>query len=153
MKTNRRKFLSLLGVGTAAGPLAVKVATEQQVLGLTSLKYAGLSAGNPIDTYGEVGSQHVSKEAYVSPYIQANNYLKLWGKLPAFVEENLRERAKQVSNLDPDIACKKSWSLCVKISAQRERNYQNLLQQHSKQGTYQEAQSMFSKITGFQWPW
>lgn len=88
-----------------------------------------------------------------SPYVLARRYLNTFGKLPDFVEENLRDRARGVNYLDPDIACKKTWSLNVKIMAQRERNYQQLLDRYKDIGNYDSASSAFTKLTGFIWPW
>lgn len=42
--------------------------------------------------------------------------------LPDWLEEELRERNRHVGYLDPDIACKRSWSMSVKIVTQRQRN-------------------------------
>ena len=148
MKPNRRKFLSLLGVSTAAGPLAVRVAAESEVANLTALKNATFAMGTEAQSYPQ--SIEYKEE---SPYIQAQKYVKLWGKLPQFVDDNLRERAKNVSYLDPDIACKKSWSLNVKIAAQRERNYQNEIKRYVNSGNYETAQNIFRRFTGFSWPY
>ena len=154
MKANRRRFLSLLGVGTAAGPLAAKAAVEQEMLSLTSIKGMDyLSVGNAANSYPAECGQQIGKEPYKSPYQLAEQYLRLGGKLPSFVEQNVRERAKTVQYLDPDIACKRSWSLNVKIAAQRERNYTAELNRYIVTGKYEAAQSTFQKLTGFQWPW
>ena len=151
MKPNRRKFLSLLGVSTAAGPLAARVAAESEIANLTTLKGFPLSVGVEAQSYPQQAGVIGYNEE--SPYIQAQKYLKLWGKLPQFVDDNIRERAKNVSYLDTDIACKKSWSLNVKIAAQRERNYQNEIKRYVNSGAYESAQSMFRKLTGFSWPY
>jgi hypothetical protein len=143
MKPSRRKFLSLLGVSTAAGPLAVRAAAESEIANLTALKNVSLAAGVEAQSY----PQEVGDIKGESPYTQAQKYIKLWGKLPQFVDDNIRERAKNVSYLDPDIACKKSWSLNVKIVAQRERNYQNEIKRYVNSGAYESAQSMFRKLT------
>ena len=146
MTTNRRRFLSLLGIGAASAPLAAKAAVDQQMMSLTALKHSGsLMEGTPAD--------HPPIDGGKSPYVAAESYLKLWNKLPAFVERDLRERAKCVNYLDPDIACKRSWSLNVKIAHQAERNFQRLAERYSNQGKYDIAQETFKKAFGFHWPW
>lgn len=153
MKTNRRQFLSLLGVGAASAPLAAKVVADNQMASLAGLNNQILAMGVQANT-GVQGIPDASGNLeYVSPYIRVQQYLKLTGKLPEFVEVNLRQRAKNVSHLDPDIACKKSWSLNVKIITQRERNYQYELERLAISGKYDVAQTAFKKITGFEWPW
>ena len=148
MTTNRRRFLSLLGIGAASAPLAAKAAVDQQMMSLTALKHSG-SLIEGIPAQGGYPSDGGGK----SPYIAAESYLKLWNKLPAFVERDLRERAKCVNYLDPDIACKRSWSLNVKIAHQVERNFQRLAERYSNQGKYDIAQETFKKAFGFHWPW
>lgn len=152
MKANRRGFLGLLGVGVVSAPLAAKAAAEAEISNLTGLRgtqalAVGISGSTPISSGIGVGS------GCVSEYTLADNYLNLWGKLPSFVEDSLKERSKTVFHLDPDIACKKSWSLNVKIQEQRQRNFQRELIRIKRNGKYDAAQSAFQKVTGWQWPW
>ena len=151
MKTNRRRFLSLLGLSAASAPLAAKAAADSEMAALSGLKNASLAVG--VSASSGYGIPDVSQTNVISPYIQAAGYLKSFGKLPIFVENNLRERAKYVEHLDPDIVCKRSWSLNVKIAAQRERNYQREVERIQRSATYDLGQSTFKKITGFEWPW
>jgi len=55
--------------------------------------------------------------------------------------------------LIPDIACKRSWSLCVKIQEQRQRNYDSAMAYYRDLNSYGRAQAAFEKISGFKWPW
>lgn len=153
MKSNRRGFLGLLGIGAVSAPLAAKAAAEAEISKLTRLDGNKLiSAG--INTSSGIGASPIqSSEEWVSPYIKANAYLKTWGKLPDFVEYNLREKAKTIYYLDPDIACKRSWSLNVKIQEQRQRNYLMEIERYKATGKYDFAQSAFKKVTGWEWPW
>lgn len=150
MQANRRRFLSLLGLGAASAPLAAKAAADNQMMALTNLRYANLSAGHASEY---VGSLRLQSASSLSPNVAAEQYIRLIGKLPSFVEEQVRERAKNINSLDPDIACKKSWSFSVKIQTQRERNYQAEIARYSINGKYEVAQKTFKKISGFEWPW
>ena len=148
MKANRRGFLGLLGIGAVSAPLAAKAAAESEMMKLSSIHSGILSSGIEASSAPPMASAE-----FVSPYIQANNYLKLWGKLPEFVDKELRNRANSVHYLDPDIVCKRSWSLNVKIQAQKERNYHKEIERYRHSGNYAAAQSAFRKLTGWEWPW
>jgi hypothetical protein len=152
MKANRRGFLGLLGIGAVSAPLAAKAAADAEIAKLTMLRNSDVLSAGSIPSNG-YGAPCQSAEDYVSPYIKVDNYLKLWGKLPEFVESDLRERAKTVYHLDPDIACKRSWSLNAKIHEQRQRNYKMNIERYKITGKHELAQSAFKKLTGFEWPW
>lgn len=140
----RRKFLQLLGLGVASAPTAAKAYGEE----LSSLRHpAPLSNSMSLD--GGIPACH---DDY-NPILSMNNYLNLVGKIPAFQLERLRERAKVVNYLDPDLAVKRSWSLSVKIQEQQERNYKREIERYYKMGKLEKADIMFSKATGFRWPW
>lgn len=155
MQTNRRKFLSLLGVGAASAPLAAKAVSDAEVFKLSGMSQQAL-ASTGLGMYGS--SPPASSQTSSGPYvpheqrlIQASDYIKMFG-LPEVVEFELRDRAKWISSLDPDIACKKSWSMSVKLLEQRERNYQRLVERMKKQGWQQKKRSAIKTILGFEWP-
>lgn len=148
MRTNRRSFLGLLGVGTVSAPLAAKAAAEQEIASLTAL--AGQCG--PALASGS-GLSIDSMPANNDGYIKMAEYLRIFGKLPEHIERDVRDRSRYVSVLDPDIACKKSWSLCVKIAAQRERNYANEIERYQKMGWYEQTAQSFTKKMGFRWLW
>jgi len=141
--TNRRRFLALLGVGTASVPLAAKQAIEAE-----QMKLAGISGG--IGS-GRGGVEYVDDDDFKSSEA-AVNYAKLFG-VPSHVERRAREHARHIRSLDPDIACKRSWSLCVKIQEQRQRNYDSAMAYYRDLNSYGRAQAAFEKISGFKWPW
>lgn len=143
----RRRFLKLLGVGTAAAPLAAKVAAEEEVKGLTLMR--GYQAPPLAQAFNEAApSMYGGNELYA----KSVDYMRVFG-LPKHFEKQLRERAKHVHCLDPDIACKKSWSLNVKIQEQRQRNFKAQLKSYEDAGWYEKAQQNFEKVTGFRWIW
>jgi hypothetical protein len=142
---NRRSFLSLLGVSAAAGPLAVKAAADAEIGKLAGIKYNAL-ADMSLGLGGEPDGISYSQQL-----INATNYVKMFG-LPEFVEFELRDQSKWVNGLDPDIACKKSWSMSVKILEQRERNYQRAVDRMHRVSWKQEKRSVIKTILGFEWP-
>lgn len=151
MKPNRRSFLGLLGIGAVSAPLAAKAAADAEIANLTGLRRTSLlAAGRSSESYG---IPMTAADGCINPYIRAHSFIKTWGKLPDFVEDNVRERAKTVHYLDPDIACKRSWSMNAKIQEQRKRNFEYELSRYEYTGKYELAQSAFSKLTGWQWPW
>lgn len=84
--------------------------------------------------------------------IQVADYIRVFG-LPKHVEPAVRERARYIHCLDPDIACKRSWSLNVKIQEQRQRNYQRMIEGYKASGAYERAQRKFFELAGFKWQW
>lgn len=154
MKLNRRRMLTLLGVGTASAPLAAKAMADAEVSSLIGANRTGMLAlgGMSADGGGPASIGQQMKGVWESPYISSYKYIQAFG-LPAFIEENIRERAKNIYAFDPDIAVKKSWSMAAKIHEQRQRNYDRQIEQYSINGKHEMAQSAFQKITGFAWPW
>ena len=89
---------------------------------------------------------------YEKRLIGAADYIKMFG-LPEVIDFELRDQARYVNSLDPDIACKKSWSMSVKIMTQRQRNYERQVARLEKSGWRQRARSGLTKLLGFEWPW
>lgn len=143
----RRSFLKVMGIGTAAAPLAVKVAAEQEVANLTSLK--GATSTWMREPAGLVGTYQTPGESRVGLLSQ---YVRTFG-LPAYVDDALRRNAKHVSALDPDIAAKKSWSLNVKIQEQRHRNYMTQVDHYRNRDRWDGAAQSFKTLTGLDWYW
>lgn len=137
----RRKMLGLLGMT----PLAAKAAAEQEVAGLTQLRGSPLPRGrlpDPIELPGmNSRADHTSQLA---------TYVRTFG-LPAHVEREVRRQARYVTSLDPDIACKRSWSLNVKIQHQRERNVEYQIERYAERDWWQKAQKQFKVMTGLDW--
>ena len=154
MKPNRRRFLSLLGVSTAAGPLAVKAAADAEIAKLSGISQQsiastglGVSGGMPpSDGQGPIGLTHQQR------LVGAADYIKMFG-IPEVIEFELRDQSKWISSLDPDLACKKSWSMSVKILEQRQRNYNRAVERIQKTGWQQKKRQAIKTILGFEWPW
>jgi hypothetical protein len=150
MKPNRRSFLSLLGVGAAAGPLAAKVAVDSEIGKLAGIQSnlastgLGLISGGAPQAIGD-GTN------YQQQLINAANYVKMFG-LPEFVEFELKDQSKWIPSLDPDLACKKSWSMSVKIAEQRQRNYKRAVERLEKIGWQMKKRSAIKTILGYDWP-
>lgn len=156
MQANRRRFLSLLGVGAASAPLAAKVISDAEILNLTSARQAGALASGGMGLYsgGQPAAEQVSSEAFVpheQRVIKAADYVKMFG-LPKYVDAQLRDNAKYVHCLDPDIACKKSWSISVKIQEQRARNYQIGVARIQAMGWQERGRAQIKKLLGFEFP-
>lgn len=154
---NRRKFLGLFGASAAAAPLVAKQAADTAFAELTSIRGAlnGLgdsSMGMQVPC-GEP-AQCTSSEyvPYEQRLINAADHVRIFG-LPKHVDAAFRDQARYVPNLDPDIACKKSWSMSVKIMTQQERNYQRLISRISETGWQQRGRMSLKKILGFDFPW
>lgn len=117
----RRSFLRLFGSGAVAAPLAAKAAADKAVADLAgvsllpnaSLAYPSVGGGPPT-TSGQDDWKRKALRFLSRP------------DLPDWYEEVLRERALQVTSIDPDIACKRSWSMSVKIMTQRQRNLERM---------------------------
>lgn len=155
MKTNRRRFLSLLGVGAASAPLAAKAAADAEIA-----RFAGIGsniAATGLGLYSSpppagFGTSQAGTLSYQQMMIGASDYIKMFG-LPEVVEFELRDQAKWVASLDPDLAAKKSWSMSVKILEQRQRNYDRSVERMKKAGWQQKKRSAIKTLLGFEWPW
>lgn len=141
--------MRFLGAGAAGAPLLAKspaaLAGIDGGMGIgvrTAMENSGSAAGSGGIDGGTT---------WVHPSIARSNYLKLVGKLPGFVEEQLREQAKYISTLDPDIAVLRSFSLNAKVAWQRERNYERLIATAHRQGPWETAMQAFEKVAGFRW--
>lgn len=130
-------------------PIAAKSAVDAELA-----KQAGLHAANGLGMSGSYGvpagviSDNTSYENRVSDAVK---YIKAFG-VPDFMEREIRSRSRYVSALDPDIACKKSWSMSVKIMTQRQRQYDRDLEATTK-NDWLVGRSAIKKILGFDWPW
>ena len=153
MRPNRRRFLSLLGIGAAGAPLAAKAAADAEIAKLAGISQSalsttgiGLSAGMPQPVGGATGS------SYKQMMIGASDYVRMFG-VPEVIEYELRDQSKWVAALDPDLASKKSWSMAVKILEQRQRNYERSVERLKKAGWQQKKRSAIKTLLGFDWPW
>lgn len=140
----RRKFLKLMGLGAASAPIAAKATTEE----LTSLR--GSSA--PMLASG-INFSNSASPGIGNPTLDMGKYLTLFRDIPEFQLEKIKDRSKNVYHLDPDLAAKKSWSMCVKIQEQQQRNYQKEIQRYYKSGKLEQVEIAFEKVSGFRWPW
>jgi len=152
MKPNRRRFLSLLGVGTAAGPLAAKAAAESQIADMMNIKAIGAFGGVGAGLPGQPAEQSGGNVPYAKRMIGASEYVKMFG-VPQVIDEGLRQNSRWINGLDCDIACKKSWSMSVKVMTQRQRNYEKILESLHKMGWRQKSLDALKSVMGFEWPW
>lgn len=148
----RRKFLGILGVGAASAPLAAKEALDKSIGDLALRGDEGLpvvpSTGGNIGGWRERNAERSESIPKALDWIRGNN-----GKLPEHIERSYREEASYVQALDPDIACKRSWSMSVKINEQRQRNYQRNVERYLAQDERMKVRDAFEKAVGFKWPW
>lgn len=153
MQANRRRFLSLLGVGAASAPLAAKVAADSEIAKLVGARSQALaSTGLGLHDSGLPAVQSIGNGlTHQQKLIGAADYIKMFG-LPEVVEFELRDQSKWINALDPDLACKKSWSMSVKIAEQRQRNYQRAVERMQKTGWQQRKRSAIKTVLGFEWP-
>lgn len=154
MKTNRRRFLGLLGVGAAAGPLAAKAALDETIGSQAGVSMAAKAVGGLGVSYGLPSSDQKPSTPWM-PHDQrmfkSLAYIKTFG-LPEFLENQFRQQAKWVDRLDIDIAAKWSWSMAVKLQEQRQRNYQRQLAHLDYQSKWYKGKAFIEKILGFEWP-
>ncbi len=144
----RRSMLRYIGLGAVSAPSALK-SFEQEALGLAfrSRDLAvsdSLSGGQPPSTRHSNGGNIEDRR---SNYFQQLLSQRL--PLPDFIEKELRGRAKYVYSLDHDIACKRSWSLSVKIITQQERNYHRMVRERRERGSFMRQLNKFQKAFGF----
>ena len=154
MKPNRRSFLAWAGVTGAGAPLAAKAALDQAAGAVMGTTISGLGGGS-IGLPAGGPAAPMTSEKYVSYGERVHRfgaYLQTVG-VPKFVEEGLRDQARYVSALDPDIAAKRSWSMSVKIQEQRARNYNRNVERMLRSADYYRAKGALEKLLGFELPW
>lgn len=110
---NRRSFLRIL----SASPLAIKASADKAISDLAGISNANSMAPmTPMASYGATAAgENSSWKRKVLSFVAKNT-------LPEWFDDELRRRYQTVTYLDPDIAAKRTWSMCVKIATQRERN-------------------------------
>lgn len=145
----RRSFLKAFGVT----PLAAKAAAEKTMADLTMRSWM-----NPALAQGRLYGRgdtpaSASGEAGINLPIARAKYLQLMGTLPDHIDQMYREQAKHVIALDPDLASKRSWSFCVKVQEQRQRNYERTIAGIRTEGTWELAKKTFRSVSGFDWSW
>lgn len=149
-KFSRRKALGLIGTVPVGGALAAKAELDATVSSQAGLIKGILAPGGaPI---GNAYPQGYSGGDWRKPYLIAAEYAKAVG-LPEHVKSNMRERARFVDALDPDLAAKRSWSMSVKIATQRERNYQREVDRIKKDADQYRAALLLKETVGWEWPW
>lgn len=132
-------------------PLAAKAAADAEIakgVGMFSANGLGdasmrLPGGMP---------QALDDISYEKRLIGAADYIKAFG-IPQVMDYRLRDEARYVSSLDPDIACKTSWSMSVKIMTQRQRNYERAVERIKAAGWQERGRQTLKKFLGFDWPW
>lgn len=109
------------------GQLVAGAAADAEIAKLVGVNNAFGSAGLGLNGVlpSRIGETVQAGTPYIPHHqriINAADYIKLVG-LPEVLKFELRDQAKYVHSFDPDIACKKSWSMSVKIMTQQQRNY------------------------------
>lgn len=153
---SRRRMLSFLG----AAPLAARAAAQATIARLAGVGTDGLgnASHNLLPSGGPdqpaAGSMGVSQQyvPYENRVIAASNLMRVTG-IPEVIDVKLRDDARYVTFLDPDIASKWSWSMNVKIAAQRQRNYERAVQRMHRGGAHYRGLSVLKSALGFEWPW
>lgn len=131
-----------------AAPLAAKVVADEAIAEATGVKTFGwFPNANPMS-----GPQGASSSGtgplQEKPWVKALRFFKSNG-LPDWKLRSLRDEARSVHVLDPDIAAKKSWSMAVKIQEQRERNFQRLCEQSRRNLVEWGQRDEFGETNGF----
>lgn len=154
IETSRRRFFGIMGAGSIAAKATVD-SSIAELAGVTRTTGLGDSSMNLFTGAGVSDAIKGTAEpvlSYGQKAMAAAQYVKQFG-LPKALEEHMRDESKYVTCLDPDIACKASWSMSVKIMTQRERNFQKRLKMIEAQSKIQGARMVLEKVLKFEWPW
>jgi hypothetical protein len=152
MRATRRRFFGLVG----AAPLAAKATTDAEIARMIGAgDLVGLGNASLGLSYGGAPQSAPSGGPYV-PYekrlIGAADYIRMFG-VPETMEFELRDRAKHICFIEPDIANKRSWSMTVKAMTQRQRNYEREVAKIERFGWMQRGRDSLKRFLGFDWPW
>lgn len=143
MKPTRRSFFALAGVT----PFAAKATVDAEIAKSAAIGITGMG-----DTTFGLGGGLPDAGDFEKKLVATADYIKMFG-IPPVIEQDIRVRARSVYALDPDLACKQSWSMSVKILTQRQRNYQRMVDQMKDAGWQQRGRAALKKLIGFNWPW
>lgn len=147
ISATRRKFMSMVGVGAAASPLAVKRAADQAAMGLTGVKVSTPDR----DAAGAVPEWETSNN---DKYLNTADFIQAFGLPEVIRREIWQEAGDRIYYLDPDLAVKRSWSLSVKFQEQRQRNYKRAIASIQERANEKRARALLKSTTGIDyWPW
>lgn len=151
-KLSRRKALAIFGATPVSTAFAAKQALDAAIGQAAGL--GGIVAPGGFGVSGQHGGSlpGAADDGWRKPYLAAAEYARTFG-LPPFVEESYRRDAQYVQALDPDIACKRSWSMSVKIATQRQRNYERRVATVQQTAAHHKAAMLLKTFTKWEWPW
>lgn len=154
LNATRRRFMALV----APASLAAKAIADEGIANAAGLSRGaslglGSSAGMalPSANYGEP-AQCVNAISWEDRQTKIEDYFRFFG-IPDWLKQVHRQQSSYVMALDPDIACKRSWSMSVKIMTQRQRNYDRAIQGLHKGGWFVRQRRALSKTLGFDYNW
>lgn len=136
----------MLGV-LAASPVAARSAIDKAALDAAGIRpFGGMGSGLGIPPVGmETGA---AASLGPPPWRRALSWFTQ-NQLPGWYLDRLREDAKSVYYLDPDLAANRSWSLAAKVQEQRHRNYIRLVEQTKQRVAWQDRIHDFAQRHGF----
>lgn len=140
----RRSFLRALGIG----PAAIAVGSAEQATGLRggvgSLFGHGVSSG-VYDIAGPPGltGDPAGIAQKMATYLAGN-------ALPSFVTDRIRENARDIHRLDPDLAVNRSFSLTTKMRIQAEREVVRATRTAMTVSKRNVLRAAFQKMHGFE---
>lgn len=147
MKPTRRRFMEILGLGAVSSPLAAKAALDGEIMKSAGVLVGSMSVDPP------QGPQAYSSMAEHSRHlIAASDYVRMLG-VPAALDARLRDDARWIERLDPDIAAKRSWSMTFKFLVQRQRNYERAIERMKVAADRLRCRDALNSLLGFEWPW
>ncbi len=115
---NRRSFLRRSAAATAAAPIGAQMVGQE-----STLKAAGIDA---------IGIGVRTPQAPEIANGRAAQTLKIFRSFTDWMREHgdaeIKEHAKEVRVMDPDIISMRSLPLCTKIRMQQKRNYERILE-------------------------
>jgi hypothetical protein len=144
---NRRRFFGAI----AAAPAAAKVAADQAVAELARAQLpGGAILGGSGGLYGGNAGVYGAPMA-MQQFDGASAMRRLLSDPQALAEYRslLFERNRTISQIDPDIACHRSFSLNAKIAFQRQRNVERELQEQEGGPWWHKFEALQKKFVGW----
>jgi hypothetical protein len=130
------------------GPAAIIAGSAEQASGLrggvSSLFGYGVSSG--VSELSAAPASIADEGAIAQKMV---GYLAV-NALPAFVTDRIREQARDVNRLDPDLAVNRSFSLATKLRIQREREVERATKQAATIAKRNVLRTAFQKMHGFE---
>jgi hypothetical protein len=141
--STRRRVLSMLGMGAAAGAAAPLSLVQKQMVESAAIGLGGIQAGPSGNNSGGIGQAPAAASPATWRLAMADPDLR------AEIRSLLFEQHRFVDRLDPDLAGMRSFSLAAKLCFQRQRNVEHVMATRFEVAAWFRIQDVLDRVARF----